>query len=73
MSEITKTSSIEKVAAIVCDALLAAGMDVVLTGGAVVSIYTQNEYESYDLDFILMSWNKNVDPVMEKLGFKKGK
>jgi hypothetical protein len=71
MSKITKSSSIEAVAAIVCDALLEAGLDAVLTGGAVVSIYTENEYESFDLDFILLSWNKKVDPTMQALGFKK--
>jgi hypothetical protein len=27
-------------------------MSAVLVGGAVVSIYTNNKYESYDLDFI---------------------
>lgn len=28
------------------------GIDVVLLGGACVSIYSQNRYQSYDLDFV---------------------
>ena len=42
----------EEVAALVCDALSRAEIPVVLSGGAVVSIYSDNEYESFDLDFI---------------------
>jgi hypothetical protein len=38
------------VAALVSTALEAAGISAVLSGGAVVSIYTHNEYESADLD-----------------------
>lgn len=72
VKRITFKSSLEEVAAIVCEALAKAGIDVVLTGGAVVSIYTHNEYESYDLDFITMTWAKKVDPTMESLGFMKG-
>ena len=42
----------EDVAALVCSSLQQRGIEVVLSGGAVVSVYTENEYESYDLDFI---------------------
>lgn len=71
--KITRKTSVEELAAIVCEALMAIGIEVVLTGGAVVSIYSDNEYESYDLDFILLGLGKNVDAVMAELGFKKEK
>jgi len=41
-----------ELAAFVCDHLRSGGIDTVLTGGACVTIYTRNRYESYDLDFV---------------------
>jgi hypothetical protein len=41
-----------ELAAFVSDHLRASGIDTVLTGGACVTIYTRNRYESYDLDFV---------------------
>lgn len=61
----------EEFASVVCDALDRSGIEVVLSGGAVVSIYSENEYESYDLDFIRTGLARNFDPVMEGLGFEK--
>jgi len=61
----------EDVAALVCSSLEQRGIDVVLSGGAVVSVYTENEYESYDLDFIQTGLARNVEPVMKDLGFWK--
>lgn len=55
----------------VCEAMKRHGIDVVLTGGAVVSIYTHNEYQSADLDFILQGIAKNVEPPMKELGFTR--
>jgi predicted nucleotidyltransferase len=64
---ITKTTTIEELAALVCNRLADAGISVVLTGGAVVSIYSDNEYLSYDLDFIVIGLGKKVDSVMTDL------
>jgi predicted transcriptional regulator len=61
----------EETAALVCDALDRAGIPVVLSGGAVVSIYSENEYESFDLDFIRTGLERKVDGVMAGLGFEK--
>jgi hypothetical protein len=60
-------------AAIVCDACRRSGIEVVLSGGACVSIYTKNKFESFDLDFVLQSHvsNTRIKPVVESLGFKK--
>lgn len=71
MTPIRSDLSREEVAAVVCDALDQAGIEVVLSGGAVVSIYSDNEYESFDLDFIRTGLSRAVAPVMEALGFEK--
>jgi hypothetical protein len=68
---IRSSLSREGVAAAVCDALDRAGIRVVLSGEAVVSIYTENEYESFDLDFIQSGLARAVDSVMTELGFAK--
>lgn len=43
----------------------------VLSGGAVVSIYTNNEYESKDLDFISSSGIKAIEKALVEIGFTK--
>jgi hypothetical protein len=60
-------------AALICDACRRGGVEVVLSGGACVSIYTRNKYESFDLDFVLLSHDgrKSVGPVLEALGFRR--
>lgn len=68
---IDEGSSLEEVATIVCDALAKAGISVVLSGGAAVSIYSENEYESYDLDFVPIGLARRVDQTMESLGFSR--
>jgi hypothetical protein len=47
------------------------GIDTVLSGGACVSIYTDNKYISSDLDFVLFSSTdqKKLRSVLEKIGF----
>lgn len=49
---IDKTTSLRELTLIVSTELKRMNIDTVLVGGAVVSIYTNNEYESGDLDFI---------------------
>ena len=71
MTAIAREHSREEVAAQVCDALEQAGIPVVLSGGAVVSIYSQSEYESFDLDFVRIGLARRVDAVMRDLGFRK--
>lgn len=72
MTKITEISTLEDVALIVCKALKDAGIDAVLTGGAVVSIYSENRYMSYDLDFISHGDAKKIETVMKEIGFTKG-
>lgn len=61
MSEpaIVEGTSIEALAAVVCETLAHHGIHAVLTGGAVVSIYTDNEFQSHDLDFISAADDRN--------------
>ncbi len=48
------------------------GIETILVGGAVVSIYTNGAYESGDLDFVKESlFVTNLEEVMGELGFKK--
>ena len=69
--KITKKSDIQTIASIVCDCLLKHGIEAVLSGGAVVSIYTNNEYESKDLDFISSSDIKTIEKALTAIGFSK--
>ena len=50
------------------------GISVVLVGGTVVSIYTNNEYSSKDIDFISPDNHRKIKNAMLDLGFEaKGK
>lgn len=69
--KITKKTSVEQLATLVCEALLKNGISAVLTGGAVVSIYSHNEYESRDLDFITSGSLREVEVVLNEIGFKR--
>ena len=69
MTGIHAKLSREEVAALVCSTLENHGVSVVLCGGAVASIYAQNEFESLDLDFVPTGIHKDVSRAMKALGF----
>ncbi len=71
MAKINSKTTIEELAALVSEALQAAGIQAVLSGGAAVSIYTRNEYESGDLDFISGENMDSIERVMSELGFER--
>lgn len=71
MERITASTTIEELAAIVSTTLEAAGVSAVLSGGAVVSIYTNNEYESGDLDFISPASTSRIAETIASLGFER--
>lgn len=52
MAEITSNTSLQELAATISQHLEAQGVVATLSGGAAVSIYTNNRYQSYDLDFV---------------------
>ena len=72
MSEIRKQSDVSEIAAIVSAALERAGITAVLSGGAAVSIYTNNAYVSLDLDFVSSDSLDRIEPILAELGFKRG-
>jgi hypothetical protein len=48
------------------------GIDNVLVGGAVVSIYSEGAYRSGDLDFVLTAlFTKGLPEAMKEIGFQK--
>ena len=70
MRQISADLTQEEVAALVCTTLERHNVDAVLCGGAVVSIYSDNEYESMDLDFVPLAMFPKVKAAMEELGFR---
>ena len=64
-----KKITIEDLAGLISEKLSESNMDTVLVGGACVSLYTKNEYMSYDLDFVTHSAIKEIAPVLKELGF----
>ena len=70
MKAINSKTTIAEIGSIVFEALRKEGIDAFLSGGAVVSIYTKNKYESYDLDFVSLADRTKIKKVMVALGFK---
>ena len=74
MSQIKKETTVQELAAIVTQCLEAKSLSAVMVGGAVVSIYTNNEYKSKDIDFISPDDHREIRKAMQDLGFtQKGK
>lgn len=71
MSKINDQTSLERLAAIVSDHLTKNGIQATLVGGAVVSIYSNNEYQSQDLDFVSPHDHREISKAMLELGFRK--
>lgn len=67
-----KTCSEEELWRYVAVHLQTKGIDTVLVGGAVVSIYSKGVYQSGDLDFVLTNiFTKGLPEAMQEIGFKK--
>ncbi len=69
MGVINSESSLIEVAATVSAALERAGITATLSGGGAVSIYTANEYQSKDLDFVTAALLADLKPVLASIGF----
>jgi hypothetical protein len=65
--------TIAELAAFVCTHLQRHGIDVVLSGGACVAIYSQGAYVSRDLDFIETHYTKrqNLRAALAEIGFSE--
>jgi hypothetical protein len=69
-----KTISISDLAALIHTKFIEHDMKAVLVGGACVSIYSNNRYLSYDLDFVTFETSGKVKKALLELGFElKGK
>lgn len=68
-----KGISLKDLAIYISDYLRKNGIDTVLSGGACVTIYTDNKYLSYDLDFVLLVYigRKKIKTVLEEIGFQE--
>jgi len=66
-----KGISIKDLGIYISDYLRKNGIETVLSGGACVTIYTNNKYLSYDLDFVLPVYvnRKEIRGVLEKIEF----
>jgi hypothetical protein len=71
--KLTARSSLIDVAFAVGDALRAAGIRAVLTGGACVTLHTDAAYVSHDLDFVLQQLESpdQLDRALGTLGFRR--
>ena len=68
---ITENTTLTELAVIVSEALERAGIVATLSGGAAVSIYTDNRYLSEDLDFVTVALVKELERALEPLGFRQ--
>lgn len=67
-----KKMSTEEIAAAICSHLQSKGMKCVLSGGGCVAIYSDNIYQSSDLDFVMTDYPlKDVDGALKELGFAR--
>ncbi|MCP5506548.1 MAG: hypothetical protein H7A38_06665 [Chlamydiales bacterium] len=60
---------IDELAAFVSELLRKEGIEAILVGGACVTIYSKNRYQSYDLDFVTFEEIKRVKKVLALGGF----
>jgi hypothetical protein len=68
-STITGETPLEEVAARVSETLATAGIVATLSGGSAVSIYTDNRYQSEDLDFVTTALREELQAALAPLGF----
>lgn len=69
MTGVTENTALVEFVALVSEALEDAGIVATLSGGAAVSIYTENRYLSEDLDFVTIAQIDELKSILEPLGF----
>jgi hypothetical protein len=72
MRRITADTTVEELAGIVAEHLRLHGIEVVLSGGALVGIYSDGEYTSKDIDLITFATTKALESALAEIGFHKG-
>ena len=63
--------TLKDLACFVYEILKKEGIDAVLVGGACVSIYSKNRYQSYDLDFVTYEHLKEIEKILQPIGFQR--
>lgn len=63
------TISLRDLAGYLSEELRKRGIDTILVGGACVTIYSENRYQSYDLDYITYVDMRRVKKALAELGF----
>lgn len=63
------TISLRDLAGYISEELRKRDIDTILVGGACVTIYSENRYQSYDLDYITYADMKKVKKALAELGF----
>lgn len=65
--------TIGELAAYIAEHLHSNGIETVLVGGACISIYSANEYSSFDLDFVItgLSTRQRVRTALAEINFKE--
>jgi len=66
---ITADTAAVELAALVSQTLEAAGIKATLSGGGAVSVYTHNQYQSSDLDFVTAARRDALTAALRPLGF----
>ena len=61
---------IKELTAIISSYLNKKDIDVVLVGGACVSLYSNNKYLSHDIDLVTETPLRKIIPVLGELGFE---
>lgn len=69
MTAITEATTLLELAVMISEALATAGITATLSGGAAVSIHSQNRYQSKDLDFATAASHQDLAGVVMSLGF----
>jgi len=62
---------LKDLACLIYETLMKAGIDAVLVGGACVSIYSHNRYQSFDLDFVTYEEMRQIEKALNPLGFQR--
>lgn len=61
--------SLRDLAGFISEELRNKGIDTVLVGGACVTIYSENRYQSYDLDYVTYEDMRKVKKALQEIGF----
>lgn len=68
--KITSATTLAEIAAIISNTLERNNIIATLSGAAVVAIYSQNRYQSEDLDFVTTALVDDLKIALEPLGFR---